>query len=263
MKSFIVIQLIISAALLVGCSSNKDVAYLQNMREGSYYPYEPKHEIILQQNDQLSITVTCPEPELAVPFNSSNGAVTVSGGGSITTVSDGGRHSSGYHIDSDGNIFMPILGKINAEGMYIKQLEDVIRTRIIQGGYIRDPQVSVELLNFKYTVLGAVNHNGTFNADGERVTLFEAIAKAGDITDKGDHSKVAVIREVDGKVLRIDHDLRKVNVLNSPHYYLQPNDIVYVEPKYKKQDGESKSTTWISIFLGVISTACTVIWAIK
>ncbi|MCC8071807.1 MAG: polysaccharide biosynthesis/export family protein [Bacteroidales bacterium] len=264
MKKAIYLTLLATALLTSACKGNKDIAYLQNMKEGVNYPFEPKREIVLQENDLLAITVTCPKPELALPFNSRNGAVAITDQGNLTAVSDGSEtQREGYRIDPNGNIHMPILGKIHAEGMYMDQLEDEIRQRIIDGDYILDPQVSVALLNFKYTVLGAVGHSGTFTADGDRVTLLEALAKAGDITANGDHKKVAVIREVDGKRLRIDHDMRNLNTLNSPHFFLQPNDIVYVEPKYKKKDNEDRRYQFTATFLSIITAICSVIWATK
>ena len=105
---------------------------------------------------------------------------------------------------------------------------------------MKDPLVSIEFLNFKYTVLGAVGSNGTYTVDGDRVTLLEAIAKAGDLTSKAKVDRVAVIREIEGERQIFMHDLRTKDIFDSPCFYLQQNDIVYVEPKYKKKDVEDR-----------------------
>ena len=109
-------------------------------------------------------------------------------------------------------------------------MKDLIKNRIIQGNYIKDPQVSLEFLNFKYTVLGAVGRTGTFTVKDDRITLLEAIANAGDLSSKAKINSVAVIREIDGEREIFVHDLRSKELFTSPCYYLQQNDIVYVEP---------------------------------
>ena len=139
----------------------------------------------------------------------------------------------------------------------------MIRNRIIEGQYIKDPLVSLEFLNFKYTVLGAVGNTGTFTVDGDRITLLEAIAKAGDVSSRGRVNRVAVIREVGGERVMYQHDLRSKYLFDSPCFYLQQNDIVYVEPKYRKQDSEDKSWKYISGFLSLITAVCSILWVTK
>lgn len=122
----------------------------------------------------------------------------------------------GYRVDVDGNIDFPILGKIHVSGMTVNAAKQLIRDKIIAGNYISDPIVSIEFLNFKYTVLGAVGHNGTFTANGDRVTLIEAIANAGDLTAKAQTNRVAVIREVNGDRQMFMHDLTSKDIFESP-----------------------------------------------
>ena len=119
--------------------------------------------------------------------------------------------------------------------------------------------VDVELLNFKYTVLGAVGSNGVYTADDGRVTLVEAIAKAGDLSSKAKIDKVAVIREKDGKRQVFMHDLRSRDIFDSPCYYLQQNDIVYVEPKYKKKDTEDRSVQYVSLTASLTTAVATLL----
>ena len=128
---------------------------------------------------------------------------------------------------------------------------------------MKDPLVSIEFLNFKYTVLGAVGGNGTYTVDGDRVTLLEAIAKAGDLTAKARIDRVAVIREVDGNRQMFMHDLHSKDIFDSPCFYLQQNDIVYVEPKYKKKDNEDRGWQIGTTLLSVVTAVCSLLWVLK
>ena len=133
----------------------------------------------------------------------------------------------------------------------------------MQGNYIKDPLVSIEFLNFKYTVLGAVGRNGTFNVDGDRVTLLEAIAKAGDLSSKARINRVAVIREIGDERQIFMHDLRSKDLFESPCFYLQQNDIVYVEPKYRKKDNEDRAWQITTFLVSIGSLVTSILWAIK
>ncbi len=159
-------------------------------------------------------------------------------------------------VDAEGNIDFPILGKMQVEGLKTSDVKKLIEGKIKESGYIKDPLLFVEILNFKYTVLGAVGHNGTFTSDGDRVTLIEAIANAGDLTSKARIDRVTVIREMGKERKMFVHDLRSTDIFSSPCFYLQQNDVVYVEPKYKKKDVEDRG--WqITTFLLSLVTACT------
>lgn len=132
-----------------------------------------------------------------------------------------------------------------------------------ESNYIKDPLVTVEILNFKYTVLGAVGHNGTFTVDGDRITLLEAIANAGDLQGKARTNRVKVIREINGERQMFVHDLGTKDIFDSPCYYLQQNDIVYVEPKYRKKDVEDRGWQISTFLLSIVTAVCSVMWAIK
>ena len=157
--------------LLSSCSSRK-IIYLQDMQMGHLYPIDSKYEAIVHRDDRLSITVSCKNPELALPFNIYGGTFQVGSDGNITTSETSARvNEKGYRVDIDGNIDFPILGKLHVEGLTVSQVTDLIKKKLIAGNYMKDPLVSLEFLNFKYTVLGAVGHTGTFSVDGDRITL--------------------------------------------------------------------------------------------
>ena len=257
-----ILFLFLSALLaLSSCVSSKDFVYLQDRQVGERYHFERKHEAVVHRDDRLSITVSCKQPELALPFNAQNAAVKVSSTGEISSAPDG--NDKGYRVDVDGNIDFPMLGKINVEGRTLAEVTQIIKNGIIEGNFIKNPLVSVDFLNFKYTVLGAVGSNGTYTVRGDRVTLLEAIANAGDLATNARVDKVTVIREIGKERQIFVHDLRSSNIFNSPCFYLQQNDIVYVEPKYRKKERSERITQYITMTLSAIATACTVIWAVK
>ena len=257
-----ILFLFLSALLaLSSCVSSKDFVYLQDMQVGERYHFERKHEAVVHRDDRLSITVSCKQPELALPFNTQNAAVKVSSTGEISASADG--TDKGYRVDVDGNIDFPMLGKINVEGRTLAEVTQLIKNGIIEGNFIKNPLVSVDFLNFKYTVLGAVGSNGTYTVRGDRVTLLEAIANAGDLATNARVDKVTVIREIGKERQIFVHDLRSSNIFNSPCFYLQQNDIVYVEPKYRKKERSERIAQYVTMTLSAIATACTVIWAVK
>lgn len=257
-----ILFLFLSALLaLSSCVSSKDFVYLQDMQVGERYHFERKHEAVVHRDDRLSITVSCKQPELALPFNAQNAAVKVSSTGEISASADGA--DKGYRVDVDGNIDFPMLGKINVEGRTLAEVTQIIKNGIIEGNYIKNPLVAVDFLNFKYTVLGAVGSNGTFTVKGDRVTLLEAIANAGDLGTNARVDKVTVIREIGNERQIFVHDLRSSDIFNSPCFYLQQNDIVYVEPKYRKKERSERIAQYVTMTLSAIATACTVIWAVK
>ena len=257
-----ILFLFLSALLaLSSCVSSKDFVYLQDMQVGERYHFERKHEAVVHRDDRLSITVSCKQPELALPFNTQTAAVRVSSTGEISSAPDG--NDKGYRVDVDGNIDFPMLGKINVEGRTLAEVTQLIKNGIIEGNYIKNPLVAVDFLNSKYTGLGAVGSNGTFTVKGDRVTLLEAIANAGDLGTNARVDKVTVVRAIGNERQIFVHDLRSSNIFNSPCFYLQQNDIVYVEPKYRKKERSERITQYVTMTLSAIATACTVIWAVK
>ena len=251
-------------ATLCSCRSKKEIVYLRDMQPVHEYHFTPDKETVIQPNDLLQISVSCKRPELALPFNRQNSAVSVTEDGNVYAQSGGATtHDNSYRVNKHGDIIFPVLGKIHVAGFRLSQISDIIRSKIIDGDYIKDPQVAVDLLNFKYTVMGAVGQNGTFSADGDRVTLLEAIAKAGDISPNGKIDNVRVIREVDGKRMVLEHDLTSYEIFDSPFYYLKPNDIVYVEPKYKNKDREARGWQITSLVISIASVITSLLWVLK
>lgn len=261
MKKQMVFLGLLAALVLSSCGSRKRVVYLQDMIPGEEYPLEQKHEAKVQRDDRLAIVVTCKQPALAIPFNMQGGNFSVNANGEVAQ-GGGVPATKGYRVDIKGNIDFPILGELYVEGMTVSQVKQLIQDRIKEGGYIKDPIVSIEFLNFKYTVLGAAGA-GTFSVEGDRITLLEAIAKSGDLPSNARLDRVLVIREENGVRKVYPHDLRSKDIFESPAYYLQQNDIVYVEPKYKKKDKEDRALQYGSLLLSLAAAATSLFWVLK
>ncbi len=251
------------AVLLLTSCARKRIVYLQDMEMGVRYPIDLKYEAVVHRDDRLSITVSCKNPELAIPFNIYGGTFKVGSDGNVTADASTRINEKGYRVDVDGNIDFPILGKLHVEGLKVGEVRDLIKNKIIEGEYMKDPLVAIEFLNFKYTVLGAVGRNGTFSVDGDRITLLEAIANAGDLSAKAKIDRVAVIREIDGERQMFMHDLRSKDLFESPCFYLQQNDIVYVEPKYRKKDNEDRGWQIGTTMLSIVTAVTSILWVTK
>lgn len=246
-------------AVLTGCKSQKDFLYLADMTDDQGYAITQRYVPKVQRDDRLEITVSCKNPELAVPFNVAPGAAAATPGGKVD-VKDKGQY---YRVDNDGEINFPVLGKLYVAGMTLSEVSDMIRDRIIQGNYIKDPIVTIEFKNFHYTVLGAANSNGNYTCDGDRVTLLEAIAQAGDLATNADLGQVAVIREEGNTRTVHTVDIRKSDLFNSPVFYLAQNDIIYVRPKKPKSEKKASFLEWLTVALSVVSATATVLWVTK
>ena len=252
--------MVVTMMILASCASSKKFVYLNDMVPGESYPINTEMSTVVHENDRLDIKVSCKNPELAVPFNVQTGAYQVAADGSVKSAGVDVLEQ-GYRVDAEGNIVFPILGKINVAGKSLKEVSDLIADMIEEGNYIKDPEVSIEFLNFKYTVLGAVNGKGTFTVDGDKITIIEAIAKAGDVTRAARLDRIAVIRMVDGKQQIFYNDLRTADIFMSPTYYLQQNDIVYVEPRNRPRN--ENTWQWVSFGTSLISVLSSVLWALS
>lgn len=235
-------------ALLAACTSRKEVIYLQDVVPLKQQQIEQKYEVIIHGDDLLAIMVNSKNPELALPFNMP--MVTYQ----LGSESGGQQRVLGYLVDANGDIDFPILGKLHVEGMTRMQLTELIKKRLIDEDLIKDPIVTVQFLNFKVSVMGEVARPGSFTISGDRITLLEALSMAGDLTIYGRRDRVGVIREEGGKRTILFHDLRSAEIFNSPCYYLQQNDIVYVEPNKAKagQSGINQNNS-VSVWLSAVS----------
>lgn len=236
--------------LLASCTSTKNIIYLQNADVSKKEPIGQSYEMEIQPDDLLGITVNSLNPELTLPFTLP--MITYRQGSSDPLATTGIQQMQGLLVDIDGNINFPVLGAIPVAGLTRMELIDLLQRKLIEGGYISDPIVTVKFLNFKVSVLGEVNRPGTFSLTSDRVSLFDALSMAGDLTIYGTRSKVKVIRENNREREIYNLDLRSSDLFASPAYYLRQNDVVYVEPNRIKagQSGINQNNSvgvWISV----------------
>ncbi len=238
---------------LSSCMAPKRVVYFQDADVKNESIVNDDYELKIKKDDILSIVVTSKNPELVKVFNSPIVNVSVSG-----SSASGSQKILSYTVDIDGCINFPVLGKIKVEGMTRKELVEYIETSLIENDYVKDPIVTVQFLNFKISVLGEVKNPGCYEIESERITILDAISKAGDLTIYGKRNKVAVIREIDGKRVVTYHDLRSSDIFDSSCFYLQQNDVVYVEPN-KARSSQSGIFSNVSLWISIISVSLSVI----
>ena len=265
LKSFmkkIFVRLSILLALLVAsaasCSTYKKINYIQDAQLDTALTMIANQGILIQPMDMISIVVSSRDPELARIYNL---PVVTYQAGSESSVSNFNQRLIGYSVDNDGNIQFPELGTIHVAGLNRWQLAELIREKL--SSLVKDAVVTVQFMNFKISVTGEVTSPGVFDISGDKITIFEAISLARNLTIYGRRDGVYVIREQNGSRTIYQVDLRTVDMFNSPAYYLQQNDVVYVEPN-KVRAGQStinennlKSVSlWVSIgsFLSTLAT---------
>lgn len=248
--------------LLSSCGSQKDIAYMQ---DGEYLKYTEQppflYDAHILPKDLLTITVHCSEPELAAPFNL-NGSLQ----SPATTGSTGNTPQQTYLVDNNGDIDFPILGKLHLGGLTKGAAETVICERL-KAFLKEEPIVNVRMVNYKFSVLGEVGKPNTFTVANEKVNVFEALAMAGDMTVYGLRDNVRLIREdADGHQHIITLNMNRADIIQSPYYYLQQNDILYVTPnktKAKTADISASTTIWFSVVSTLVSLASLIITIAK
>lgn len=260
MKKFILSLAAVAMVVLSGCS-HKEYLYLTDMVDDANYEITNKHQTRIEKDDRLRIKVSSKNPELSAPFNVSTGYINLGDRATATAAVSGDGNI--YRVNDLGDIQFPVLGEIHVTGMSLNQAAEDIRQKIIAGGYIKDPIVTVDFANFRYSVLGAVNGNGIYTAETDKVTILEAIAKAGDLANNADLQNIAVIRESDGKRKVYNLDITKTNIFDSPAFYLAQNDIVYARPRKPRSEGESRTLQYAALLLSLCSCVTSIIWVTK
>lgn len=249
--------LALASIMATSCSSNKEILYFQEMKPGHEYPITTLKPIKLQPNDVISIIVSTGDGRLNSLFNLPVARTTLSSSASIASSSaaTNSDQSAPYTIDSQGNINFPILGKLHIAGMTREELAEYIRRELVSRDLAKNPIVTVGYLNLSVTVLGEVSRPGRYAINREDYTILDALSSAGDLTIYGKRDNIRVLREENGMERVYTFDLSTGrNLTESPVYYLQQNDVVYVEPNSTKArmstpNGNSALTPtfWISI----------------
>ena len=244
MKKLLFFLLIMS--LVTSCKPKQNMIYMSNnnfQQEVSQARYEG---LRIQEGDMLEIIVTALDDLAVKPFNRTTMQKTGEEGNA------GGNARLGdnqYQVTSDGYIPFPVLGNVYCKGMTKQQLKTELDSRLKQ--YLTDPVVTVRHLNFNISILGDVGSPGQKTSSTERLNIFQALALAGDMRDSANRTNVKLIRysEESGKDITYTLDLSEASIVNSPYYYLQQNDILYVEPDKNKQIAANTTNPNRGLFL--------------
>ena len=261
MKKFYYLALM--TILLASCSGPKNIAYIQNSDDADFSPSETLYDAKIMPKDILTITVNTVNPEASAYFNLTVANEMTSSNGR-TRLSTGGHTLQTYLVDNNGCIDFPVIGTLTVGGMTKRECEKLIHDKILR--YMsadEDPIVTVRMSNYKISVLGEVNKPGMFTVGNEKINIFEALAQAGDLTIYGVRDRVKLIREnAKGKKTVHKLNLNDADIINSPYYYLQQNDIIYVEPnsvKAKNSNIGQSTTIWISVSGAMVSLASLIV----
>lgn len=235
---------------VTSCGTVKDIAYFQNKVVNHPEAIDKHAGIVIQPKDMLSIVVSSRNPELVAMFNLP--VVTYQAGSEIVNTGGYSQRLMGYVVDNAGNIDFPVLGPIKVAGLTRWELSELIKNKLIKDGLLTDAVVTVEFMNFKVSVIGEVNSPGTYTLTNDKVTILQAISLARDLTIFGLRENVCVIREREGERVIYEINLCDVSMFNSPAYYLQQNDVIYVQPsevKARQSTTDDKALRMTSIFV--------------
>lgn len=241
------IVIALAAVSAVSCVTNKKVAYLQDMKHGTQIELENKFEAVISPYDELDVIISCFDSDLAKPFNIYSAA---------QTAVRNNQQNLAYLVDQNGDIELPVLGKIHAAGLTRLQLQEKVQNLLIAGGYISDPYVMVRFRDFKVFFLGS-NGGKAITVPNERCTFLEALALSGDLNVYTNRQKIAVMREVGGKMVTRYLDPRSSKVFRDPFFMLQQNDFIITQNTSYRNFIESYNlwTPIVSTFSTMVSIA--------
>ena len=253
---------------LVSCATPTNIAYFQDAEALNGMWMQAEQQFRLRPEDKIHIVVSRSKPLLEQQFTlTTSSRVSNTLGGSVTPQTTAGRSSSqsqliAYTVDEQGTIEFPILGKISVAGKTRKEVASYIQERLISRKLVSDPIVTVEYVNLGVNVLGEVNKAGHIDITKDHFTIADAIAYAGDLTINGNRENVMVRRQVDGENQIYYIDLTRMqSMLESPAYYLQQNDLIYVSPNDKRmRESQSYGNTFNnpSVWISIVSLLTTI-----
>ncbi len=256
--------IIAAVSLVLGsasCSSKKEIIYFQDITSDSIATSVAPKQLVIRPNDKLSIVVNSRDPQLVDMFNlpfvtRQLGRSSLPSSRANSSINNQYQGLLGYSVDAKGDIDFPVLGMIHVAGLTRTECADKIKNLLISKGLVMDPTVNVEFLNTEFSVMGEVAAPGRYDLDRDNLTILEAISASGDLTIYGNRKNVKVIRtDESGKQATYLVDLTSIdNLRTSPVYYIQPNDVIYIEPNSTRQrqstvNGNNIRSTsfWISL----------------
>ncbi|WP_164472000.1 MULTISPECIES: polysaccharide biosynthesis/export family protein [Amniculibacterium] len=239
--------------VLTSCKSKTNINYMEDIQQVALASSKENSVFTIQPGDHLMILVSAKDNNVAKPFNqnysSSENPLYSTPSSNVPTQTQVPFSGPTYTVGADNSIQFPELGLIRTENKSTEQLKNELQDRLKK--YIKEPSVSVRLVNFKISVLGEVNKAGRFTVpDGQNINVLEAIAMAGDLTIYGERNKIMVLRNTDGTPVSHTIDISKSEFINSPYYFLKQNDIIVVPANKTRQNASAfgpQTTVWISV----------------
>lgn len=242
------LSLVCLAIVASSCVTSKEVSYMQNLKHNQTVPLNGNFQAVISPYDQLRITVigVGEEKELAEPFNPFG-----------STQNMNNQNALGYLVDVNGDIQFPTLGKLHVRGLTRIELQELIRTKLVEGNYMNNPMVDVRFMNFRVFVLGTADGGKVLNINNERCTFLEALAMAGGLNQYTKRDKIAVMREEDGKMVTHFLDPRSTDVFYDEFFLLQQNDVIITQSfrRAYAQEGFNRTVAVISSVASVLSAA--------
>lgn len=247
--------LFILLSFLIFSCSKRNLVYFSDIQPGTVHsvPINSSVDPKIQEDDLLSITVTSLNAESNMLFNA--GVLMPSGETGNTVISS--PINENYLVDKNGFVNYPVIGQINLKGL--TKLEAINKMTELLNAYVQDPIINIRFMNFKVTVIGEVQKPATFVIPTEKISVLEALGLAGDMTAYGRRENVMIIREKDGIRSTTRLNLNDKKVLSSPFYYLQQNDVIYVEPYKTKSIQSDTNPRTIALLTSLISLATLII----
>jgi len=226
MKHYYLNFFLILAVVISSCTPYHNSAYFQGLdrNSGVSHKIDNFSPLTVQTGDELSLDIKSLNPDASAMFNTSGGGGSASAGSTGGSPAGGG---SGYLVDKNGEIELPLVHKLKVSGMTLDEVQETIKKAVVQ--YLKEPTVSVHLMNFKITVMGDVLSPNIFTVTNEHITIPQALTLAGDISASGKRDNVLLIREVNGERKYVNIDVTSSKLFESPYYYLKNNDMLYVE----------------------------------
>lgn len=246
-----ILYLFLGLLLLSSCGVQyKQVPYFQDLSDTAHLEEQITNlrELKIQNDDILGITVSSLNIEASAIFNmGTTSSVQGNSSGSVNP----SVTSNGFLVDQDGAIQLPLVGSVKVAGLTTKQARELIRGKL--GNYLKEPVVSLRIVNLKVSVLGDVARPGVYPVNNERVTITDALSMAGDLTITGTRKNVLLVREIQSKRHYIRIDMSSKDLFNSPYFYLENNDVIYVQPSGAKYASVDSSYRNVSIVLSALS----------
>ena len=287
-KSLLLGTAFLGLLFMNSCGSAKRYAYMQDVELAKRYSVDYEHKLVVEPGDRIRVAVQSDYPELVAPFNGLGFQTSVPG---VSTSSSGNSTSSqetkgfGYTVNEKGEINFPVLGWVKVSGLTLEGVSRHLEEQIKKSKYLTDPRVETIFANFQIYMLGALNgvgngstsgYNGNQNAaftainsigggvlrisDKRELSILEALAYMGDLPINANIEKVMIIRRINGQFVTYRLNMKSTDIYTSPAFYLKQNDIVYVEPLYRRDDFEGVQRVFQAF--GYVTTTITSVVAL-